>query len=187
MRTEPASRSQPGPPRAPPRSATRTQPTPRTPSRGLALALAITLVACGGEATDATDDTGTSTDATTTAATTTTPTDPSSSTTAATTGDGPYASLDERPCPDESPLTANNFGGPFMLSHCTGCHHSSLGEGERAGAPIGVDFDTLAAVRDQADRIWARAADQNATMPPLGGPADDERVRLGEWLACGAP
>ncbi|WAS90185.1 hypothetical protein [Nannocystis punicea] len=98
-----------------------------------------------------------------------------------------YPSLDERPCPEDSILTAENFGAPFMLTHCTGCHHVALKEGERAGAPLGIDFESLKKVRAQADRIWARAADQNATMPPVGPPSADERARLGEWLACGAP
>lgn len=98
-----------------------------------------------------------------------------------------YPSLAERPCPDDSVLTAENFGAAFMLTYCTGCHHSALPDGERAGAPLGVDFESLVKVRAQAERIWARAGDQNATMPPVGPPPADERARLGEWLACGAP
>ncbi len=104
-----------------------------------------------------------------------------------TTGDGPWASLEERPCPEDSTLSAENFGAPFLLTQCTGCHHSSLPASERAGAPLDINFDALADVRKHAPRIWARAADSNATMPPLGGPPQDERTRLGEWLACGAP
>ncbi|MCY1058640.1 hypothetical protein [Nannocystis sp. SCPEA4] len=112
-----------------------------------------------------------------------------STTDAPTTGDATadYPSLDERPCPEDSILTAENFGAPFMLTHCTGCHHAALKEGERAGAPLGVDFESLDKVRAQAAQIWARAADQNATMPPVGPPPADERAQLGEWLACGAP
>ena len=106
---------------------------------------------------------------------------------APTTGDGAWPSLDARPCPGDSALSSENFGAPFLLTHCTGCHHSSLGADERAGAPLGVDFDSLSDVRTRADRIWARAADHNADMPPAGGPAPDERRQLGEWLACGAP
>jgi hypothetical protein len=48
-------------------------------------------------------------------------------------------------------------------------------------------LDTLEDARAWADRIWVRAADHNATMPPVGGPEADERSALGEWLACGAP
>jgi len=104
-----------------------------------------------------------------------------------TTGDGSWASLEDRPCPEDSTLSAENFGAPFLLTQCTGCHHSSLPASERAGAPLDINFDALADVRKHAPLIWARAADSNATMPPLGGPPQDERTRLGEWLACGAP
>lgn len=100
---------------------------------------------------------------------------------------GAWDSLDVRPCPPDSALTAEDFGGPFMLTYCTGCHHAALPEGERAGAPLGVDFETLDKVRLHADRIWARSGDQNATMPPVGPAPADERARLGAWLACGAP
>ena len=111
----------------------------------------------------------------------------SASEAAPTTGGAGWASLDDRPCPEDNLLTTENFGGPFILTYCTGCHHSSLGADERAGAPEGMNFDTLAEVRAHAPRIWARAADDNASMPPIGAPAADERARLGEWLACGAP
>lgn len=106
---------------------------------------------------------------------------------AETTTGGEWASLDDRPCPEDSILTYENFGGPFMISQCTGCHHAGLPEGERQMAPLAVNFDTVEAIRAQADRVWARAADQNATMPPAGAPGADERAMLGEWLACGAP
>lgn len=139
------------------------------------------LVACG--APDDGGDTGEPDD--TTAASGETGATPTTG--EASTGAPTWASLDERPCPDDSPLTAENFGGPFLLTHCTGCHHSSLAEAERAGAPVGVDFDSLDDVRARADRIWARAADHNTDMPPAGGPMASERVDLGAWLACGAP
>ena len=95
--------------------------------------------------------------------------------------------LSERPCPEDSILSYENFGEPFLLSWCNGCHSSVLPEGERQGAPLGSDFDDLAMVREAGARIWARSADHNRQMPPLAGPEDEERTRLGEWLACGAP
>ena len=104
-----------------------------------------------------------------------------------TTGDAAWASLEERPCPPESILSSENFGAPFMLTHCNGCHSKGLGADERADAPLDINFDTLADVRAHAPRIWFRAADHNASMPPYGAPAQEERTRLGEWLACGAP
>jgi hypothetical protein len=100
---------------------------------------------------------------------------------------GPWGNLDERPCPDDNFLTYENFGGPFMLNYCTTCHASRLPADMRQGSPIGVDFDDIEDIRAQAERIWFRAADGNATMPPVGPPSDEDRTRLGEWLACGAP
>jgi mono/diheme cytochrome c family protein len=101
--------------------------------------------------------------------------------------DGPWDSLEARPCPEHDTLTYESFGAPFFASWCQGCHGSARGEGERQGAPREVSFDDLASVRMRAAAIWARAADDNATMPPVGGPPAEERTRLGEWLACGAP
>jgi len=99
---------------------------------------------------------------------------------------GPWTSLDERPCPDDSFLTYENFGGPFMLSYCTTCHSSMLPADMRQGSPIEINFDDIEDIRMQADRIWIRAADQNQSMPPVGPPSDEDRALLGEWLACGA-
>jgi hypothetical protein len=102
--------------------------------------------------------------------------------------DGPFASLDDRPCPDGElgALSYESFGAPFFLSYCQGCHGSARAEGQRQGAPRAISFDDVAAIRQHASRIWARAADQNATMPPVGGPGVLERQKLGAWLACGA-
>lgn len=144
-------------------------------SRPELLALFLSLASCSSEQGPETSDTDAAGGTTDVAST------------GATTGAAEYPSLDERPCPPDSTLTAEDFGGPFMLTYCTGCHHASLPEGERAGAPLGVDFETLTKIRAQADRIWARSGDQNATMPPIGPAPADERAKLGEWLACGAP
>ncbi|PCC74523.1 hypothetical protein SAMN02745121_06781 [Nannocystis exedens] len=150
----------------------------RPDPRALALLACLSLASCTEDPVPSDSDTDDATGSTGTGDLT--------GTTADSTG-ADYPSLDERPCPEDSILTAENFGAPFMLTHCTGCHHVALKEGERAGAPLGVDFESLIKVRAQAERIWARAADQNATMPPVGPPAAEERARLGEWLACGAP
>ena len=99
----------------------------------------------------------------------------------------PPSTLEERACPPDSVLTYESFGGPFMYSYCSGCHSKDLPEGMRQDAPMGADFDTLETTRAWSKRIWARAGDHNLTMPPIGGPGDDEREMLGEWLACGAP
>jgi len=130
------------------------------------------------EDTERSDDGGTTGDAG----------DDTTSATDDSTGEPPmWNSLDERPCPDESELTWENFGGPFVLTYCTGCHHSALPADVRQDAPYAINLETVELVRQHADRVWVRAADQNATMPPAGAPAMDERALLGEWLACGAP
>lgn len=77
-----------------------------------------------------------------------------------------------------------------MTTWCTSCHSTDLVQGERADAPLGVDFDTYDLVRANAQRIFARAADDQMDptwMPPAGGPTVDERYNLGDWLACNAP
>jgi hypothetical protein len=100
---------------------------------------------------------------------------------------GPWESLEARPCPDDSFLTFENFGAIHLLNYCTGCHASGLPADQRQGAPLTIVFDGIDDVRAHADRIWARAGDHNATMPPAGAAPESERALLGEWLACGAP
>ncbi|HKE19936.1 MAG TPA: hypothetical protein VKB80_33915 [Kofleriaceae bacterium] len=99
----------------------------------------------------------------------------------------PGGLLADRACPADSFLTYGNFGGPFFSEYCTGCHSSQLPAAMRQDAPPGVDFETLDDIRARADTIYQRAADGYSIMPPVGGPSDDTRVLLGEWLACGAP
>lgn len=101
-------------------------------------------------------------------------------------------------CPPQSPLTYRSFGAGFLRTWCTGCHSSTLPEVERQGAPGGVDFDrpehlaALApAIRERAllevDAFLADPEGSAAPMPPAGLVPADDRRRLAEWLACGAP
>jgi uncharacterized membrane protein len=98
----------------------------------------------------------------------------------------PTEQLDEEACPPESELTYENFGGPFLDANCQPCHSSAAQD--RNGAPVSFTFDSVEDVRDHRERIFARAAGDNTSMPP--GPDDPpagERAMLAEWLACGAP
>lgn len=98
--------------------------------------------------------------------------------------------IPNRPCPDGNILTYENFGSGFLSTWCTSCHSSDLAEGERADAPVGVDFNTYDKMREWGIRIYYRAADEQTEptwMPPAGGPTVDERYDLGDWLACNAP
>ncbi len=84
-----------------------------------------------------------------------------------------------------SMLTYQNFGEPFMESWCNGCHSSALPPGMRQLAPSDVNFDTLPEIRAQWLAIVQTTTDLQ-TMPPEGGPSQDERTMLADWMRCGA-
>ena len=97
----------------------------------------------------------------------------------------------EDPCAD-SVLTWENFGEPFALSWCTGCHHAALPTAERAGAPCGVNLDSHAGASQFAARLHVRVIDWSLTpgltpMPPAAIVPEAELALLREWLDCGAP
>lgn len=98
-----------------------------------------------------------------------------------------YETLDEAVCPPEgTELTYESFGRGFMERNCQGCHASFLEI--RDGAPPSSTFDDVESIRDQAERIYARSAGANDSMPPgPDDPPEEERAMLAEWLACGAP
>jgi uncharacterized membrane protein len=87
---------------------------------------------------------------------------------------------------DDSYLDYQNFAAAFSNDWCRGCHGSSVPEGMRQEAPLGVDFDDLSALRHWSERIAIRATGMTPTMPPAGGPSAEERALLAEWIACGA-
>lgn len=94
--------------------------------------------------------------------------------------------IDDAECPEDSELTYDNFGADYLATYCERCHAG--GAEDRNGAPTSVTFDTLDDVRDHMDRIFARAAGDNTSMPPgTDDPPAAERAMLAEWLACGAP
>lgn len=84
-------------------------------------------------------------------------------------------------CPDNSTLTYETFGQAFMAANCVSCH---------AGAES-PNLTTQAAIQQNADLIDRLAAAgpkaTNTLMPESTSVATDERTKLGEWLACGAP
>src|SRR6188472_660784 len=92
-------------------------------------------------------------------------------------------------CPPMSNLSYASFGRDFMSSYCTRCHSSSLSGSDRNEAPVGHDFDTLEGILEAAEHIdeYAAAgpAGINTAMPPSSpSPSEEERRKLGEWLAC---
>lgn len=56
-------------------------------------------------------------------------------------------------------------GQELLAIHCLGCHSSALGDGQRGGAPRGLDFDTDDDVRRHESAIRSAAIDGGA-MPP---------------------
>jgi hypothetical protein len=98
----------------------------------------------------------------------------------------------ESTCPPASTVTYESFGRDFMERYCTRCHASTLEGAARQGAPSFHDFDTVFGVRGVADHVdettAAGPAAVNEGMPPDGPrPTLDERLTLGEWIACGTP
>ena len=89
------------------------------------------------------------------------------------------------PCVD-SPLTWESFGASFVWTWCTPCHSSALTVEERQEAPVEVNFDTYEDVVAWAGRIEARSG-PGGDMPPAGGPDDEERSLLVEWVRCDLP
>lgn len=99
-------------------------------------------------------------------------------------GCGLFERLEDAECPPGgTTLTFENFGKPFLDTHCNSCHGAAVVD--RKSAPPAYVFETPEQVEKWADRIFVRAAASNDSMPP--GPDDpprEERDKLAEWLAC---
>ena len=92
-------------------------------------------------------------------------------------------------CSSGSTLTYTTFGKGFMTMYCERCHSSALTGDKRNGAPADHNFDTFAGIFVMADHIDEHAAAGpdavNTAMPPSDPkPTEEERRKLGEWLAC---
>jgi len=86
---------------------------------------------------------------------------------------------------ETSALTYETFGEPFMTSWCRGCHSAELYPTMRQDAPLDVNLDTLDEVRARKQKIRELTV-VGDSMPPRGGPSDEERALLDAWLTCGA-
>lgn len=85
------------------------------------------------------------------------------------------------PCPPGSTLTYENFGRNFFTQNCIRCHAGQE-------SPTLATLDSIQAHASDIDK--AAAAGLNATndsMPEGTSIPREERLKLGEWLACGAP
>ncbi len=100
-------------------------------------------------------------------------------------------------CPPDNALTYRSFGDGFLRTWCTGCHSSTLAASDRQDAPMGIDFDRALLYKPHARDVYDRAVleahaavtNPNAAspMPPAGIVPEDDRRRLGQWIACGSP
>jgi hypothetical protein len=98
-------------------------------------------------------------------------------------------------CPDPArpTVTYSGFAESFFASYCTRCHSSALTtQDQRNGATVHANWDDLPTIRSYLKEIDSLAAGGpngiNHIMPPSDPrPSDDERIMLGEFLACGAP
>lgn len=94
---------------------------------------------------------------------------------------------DPEVCETETFLRYDNFAAGFSADWCRGCHSSAVPEGGRQDAPLDVNFDTEADLVKWRERILVRATGETPTMPPAGGPSEEERQLLREWIDCGMP
>jgi uncharacterized membrane protein len=95
-------------------------------------------------------------------------------------------------CPTTQTLTYDNFGQSFMAMYCLRCHSANVTGAARAGAPTDHNFDERNRIQTFAAHIDEQAAAgpaaTNVAMPPSDPkPSEEERRKLGEWLACMAP
>lgn len=106
---------------------------------------------------------------------------------AALVGCGAHDTIDTHPCPSGgTTLTYGNFGKGFLDRWCQECHAEKASP--RNGAPPDYTFGSREEASAHKDRIFAKAAGDNMSMPPgTRGPSPDEREKLADWLACGAP
>ena len=76
------------------------------------------------------------------------------------------------------------FAEVTLLVGCTGCHATTLGEGSRNGAPLGIDYDTyeaaVASAKVGVESVYA------GRMPPVGAPEPDKEIFYA-WALCGQP
>ena len=95
-------------------------------------------------------------------------------------------------CPADNALTYDSFGRAFFGRYCLHCHSETRSGASRNGAPDEYNFDTEADIIALAASIDGHAAAGpetiNTAMPPSEPiPSEEERRRLGAYMACVAP
>lgn len=87
-------------------------------------------------------------------------------------------------CPANS-MTQQVAGRTVVTQRCASCHSSQVSGAARQNAPVGLDYDTLAAIRTNANTGYAEA--KEGAMPPTGALSATDLENLRIFLACGAP
>lgn len=95
----------------------------------------------------------------------------------------PLTAPDTSACGDDTPVvTWETFGEGFVTTYCQGCHAESAVD--RHGAPEDIVFDSEEDVLWVADLVLDVATGDVPSMPPNGGPQEEQRERLTVWLSC---
>lgn len=84
-------------------------------------------------------------------------------------------------CPEGSTVAWEDVE-PLFSEHCNSCHSTDLTGLDRAGAPVGYDYDTMEAARSHPNWTWAEV--KLGHMPPSGSLSEVEQELIREWLAC---
>jgi hypothetical protein len=84
-------------------------------------------------------------------------------------------------------VTWESFAAGTIKTWCTPCHSATVPVTERAGAPLGVDFDRYEDVVLHGPSVAVRVSGDSPSMPPSGGLTEVERAKLADWILCGAP
>lgn len=80
--------------------------------------------------------------------------------------------------------TVPTFAQVSIFDTCTACHSSTLSGPDRANAPEGVNYDTLAAARANAEEGMSEV--EGGDMPPSGYDVTDaEKQAFYAWTQCG--
>ena len=83
-------------------------------------------------------------------------------------------------CAQGSTLTYANFGEAFVQDNCLACHTRQ--------SPILTTQASVQAASTEIDQVAAAGPNAiNTVMPVDHNVSTEDRAKLGEWLACGAP
>lgn len=92
---------------------------------------------------------------------------------------------DELPEVDCNASTIPTFAEVAAFDNCTTCHASTLSGGDRAGAPVGIDYDTFADAMSNAEH---GVIEVDAGRMPIGSSlSEGDKQDFYLWALCGTP